>query len=386
MKPLTRGLTHNWPLKLTSLGLGVLLWLVVLLRTNPWTVREFDAKVEGWRVPQGLQVLSISPPTVRITLAGRRDRVNRVDPNHVRVRASLYNRKPGENNVIGQVSTGTLPRGVEVVDDAARSVVVTLDRTVEQQRAVKIVPRGRLAPGFQLVSSQARPNEVKVTGPQTLVRDVATAVAEVDVSGVQETTAVTCLLDARDARNMPVTGVRLDPARADVEFRLQRVNTRTLPVVLGDITVPPGQTVESINVSPPVVTVTGTPAPLAALQYVRTKPITFTTGTTEVRADLDLPEGLKPVGDDSVRVSVQLGGRATPTVTHAPSRPAPEPEPTAPEEPAPSGPEEPAGPQPDEVPPVSPGPEEPGDEGEPGSPATRPRPADGDRKPTPKPD
>jgi YbbR domain-containing protein len=386
MKALARALTHNWPLKLTSLGLGVLLWLVVLMRTNPWTVREFEVQVDGWRVPQGLQVLSINPPTVAISLAGRRNRVNRVDPDHVRVRASLYNREPGEHSVTAQVSTGTLPRGVQVLDEATHSVVVTLDRTVEQQRAVKIVARGRLAPGFQLVSSRARPNEVKVTGPQTRVRDVATAVAEVDVSGVQETTTFTCLLDARDARNMPVNGVRLDPARSDVEFRVQRVNTRTLPVVLGDITVPPGQTVESISVSPPVVTVTGTPAPLAALQYVRTKPITFAADTTEVRADLDLPEGLKPVGDDSVRVSVQLGGRATPTVTRAPARPAPEPEETAPEEPTPSGEEEPTGPQPEETSPAEPEAEEPADEAQPGGISTRPKPPGGDTKPTPKPD
>ncbi len=386
MKALTRALTHNWPLKLTSLGLGILLWLVVLMRTNPWTVREFDAQVEGWRVPEGLQILSIGPPTVQISLAGRRNRVNRVDPDYLRVRASLYNRQPGEHNVIAQVLTGTLPRGVEVVDTATHSVVVTLDRTVEQKRAVRILQRGLPASGLEPSSRQAKPNEVTVTGPQTLVSGVATVVAEVDISGIQEAQTYTCLLEARDARNMPVTGVKIDPPRADVEFQVERVNTRLLRVVLGEVKLPAGRTLESIDVSPLAVTVTGAPDVLAALDYVETKPVRFTAGVTEVRADLDLPEGLKAVGDDSVRISVSLGGRATPTVTPPPA-PAPSGRERAePEQPKPSDEGEPGAREADKTPSAPSEPDEPEDEGGPGAPSTRPKPPDGESKPTPEPD
>lgn len=386
MKAFDRTLTYNWPLKLSALGLGVLLWLIVLMRTNPWTVREFDAKVEGWRVPKGLQVLSITPETVQISLAGRRNRVNAVDPDHLRVRASLYNREPGQHNIIVEVSTGTLPRGVEVADPARHSVLVTLDRTVQQKRAVKIVQRGRPASGFEPARRQARPNEVTVTGPQSVVSGVATAVAEVDISGIQETTTFTCLLEARDARNMPLAGVRIAPARADVEVVVERVNTRTLPVRLGEMALPAGRTVASVEVSPQVVTVTGTPELLATLQYVRTEPVRLTETTTEVRANLDLPEGLKAVGDDSVRVSVQLGGGRTPTVTRPPPGPAPEPERPAPAEATRPDEEEPPTPEPDETPSEPSEPEEPGNEEQPGGPSTGPKPPDEGRTPAPKPD
>jgi YbbR domain-containing protein len=386
MKPLGRALTHNWPLKLTSLGLGVLLWLVILMRTNPWTVREFDAEVEGWPVPEGLQVLSIEPQKVRISLAGRRDRVNRVDPNHLRVRASLSNKEPGDHNILVEISTGTLPRGVEVADPSTYSVHVTLDRTVQQKRAVRIVQRGLPASGFQPVSRRASANEATVTGPQTVVSGVATVVAEVDISTFQKTDERRCLLEARDARNMPVAGVEIDPPWADVEIVVERVNTRTLPVRLGEVDLPPGRTLESIEVSPQVATLTGTPDALAALEYVQTEPVGFTNGMTEARTKLDLPEGLKAVGDDSVRVRVQLGGRATPTAARRPARPTPQPERAVPETATSPDEAEPAIPEPDGRPPSEPETDEPGDEDEPGAPSPRPKPSDGDDKPKPDPD
>jgi YbbR domain-containing protein len=347
-------------------------------------VREFDAKVEDWRVPKGLQVLSITPETVRVSLAGRRNRVSQVDADHLRVRASLHNKEPGKHNVLVEISTGTLPRGVEVADPSTHSVHVTLDRTVQQKRAVKIVQRGLPASGFQPVSRQARPNEATVTGPQTVVSGVATVVAEVDISTFQETDERRCLLEARDARNMPVAGVEIDPPWTDVEIVVERVNTRTLPVWLGEMALPAGRTVQSIDVSPQVVTVTGTPELLATLQHVRTELVRFTESTTDVRAKLDLPEGLKAVGDDSVRVTVQLGGGRTPRATRPPAGPAPRSERTAPEERTPPDQEQPATPEADETPSEPPEPEEPEDE--PGTASTRPKPPDGDPEPEPKPD
>lgn len=386
MKPLTRALTYNWPLKLTSLGLAVLLWLVVLVKTNPWTVRQLDAPVEGWHVPRGLQALSITPATVRVRLAGRRSRVSQVDPELLRVRAWLTGRSAGEHaDVPISVSTPTLPRGVEVLDTAINSVRVSLDRTVRQKRAVRIRTRGWPAPGFEPVSTQARPNEVTVVGPQSIVSGVTSVWAEIDISGIQEMEPSSCLLEARDARNMPLDGVTIDPPRVLVEIAFERVNTRSVPVDPNITSLPEGWEIESLVVSPPVVTLTGSPSALAAVEYVRTEPITLRSSTTGVRASLQIPKGLKAVRDDSVRISVQLRGRSRPAAGAGgnASRPAPE----SPTEGDAEGrtPEDEEGPEPVErngAAPTEPEPPDPDDDAEPGGEPGEPGEDEG---PTPEP-
>ncbi len=388
MKPLTRALTYNWPLKLTSLGLAVLLWLLVLVKTNPWTVRQFDAPVEEWHVPKGLQALSITPATVRVRLAGRRSRVSQVDPELLRVRAWLAGRSAGEHGDVPiSVSTPTLPRGVAVLDTAINSVRVSLDRTVRQKRAVRIRTRGWPAPGFEPVSTQARPNEVTVVGPQSIVSGVTSVWAEVDISGIQEMEPSSCLLEARDARNMPLDGVMIDPPRADIEITFERVNTRSVPVDPNISSLPEGQEIQLVVVSPPVVTLTGSPSALAAVEYVRTEPIRLRSSTTGVRASLQIPEGLKAVRDDSVRVSVQLRGRSRPAAGGNASRPAPE-RPTEgdPEGRTPDDEEGPAPAEPDEPPTAEPQPPGPDDDNEPGGTPGEPGEPGEDEEPTPEPE
>jgi len=382
MKPVTRALTHNWPLKLTSLGLAVLLWLVVLVKTNPWTVRQLDAPVEAWHVPRGLQALSITPATVRVRLAGRRSRVSQVDPDLLRVRAWLAGRSAGEHgDVPVSVSTPTLPRGVEVLDTAISLVRVSLDRTVRQKRAVRVRTRGWPAPGFEPVSTQARPNEVTVIGPQSIVSGVTSVWAEIDISGIQEMEPSSSLLEARDARNMPLGGVTIDPPRAMVDIVFERVNTRSVPVDPNITSLPEGQEIESLVVSPPVVTLTGSPSALAAVEYVRTEPITLRDSTTGVRASLQIPEGLKAVRDDSVRISVQLRGRSAPAASRPPSRPEPR-GPTRPDSGSEAGDDE-ARPAPGEPPTPEPKPAGSDDDEEAGDTPSEPRKPGGDDEPTP---
>jgi hypothetical protein len=149
---------------------------------------------------------------------------------------------------------------------------------------------------------------------------------------------------------------------------------------------PEGREIESLVVSPPVVTLTGSPSALAAVEYVRTEPIRLRSTTTGIRVGLQIPEGLKAVRDDSVRISVQLRGRSAPAAGSGGnvSRPAPE----APAERDVEGgpPEDEEGPEPaerDDTAPTEPEPPDPDDgtgprgtPGEPGEPGE-------DEEPTP---
>ena len=306
MRTLTRIFRHNWPLKLTAVGLAVMLWAVVLVKTDPWTVQRFEATVQTRNVPEGLQVMSISPPKVTVALAGRRRTVERVARDSLRAYAGLRGRDVGEHEVAVILEPGELPRGVEVLSPSTYTVTIALDKTDQQTRAVLVEPRGRTAPGFQASRGRPRPNEVTISGPRTLVQAVASVVAVVDYSGIQTTRKFMPRLEARDARGMPVQGVAIDPPAAEVEVAVEAVNIKTVPV-RPNLSAPRGRLVASVEVSPVVVTITGKPETLRAIEFISTELVRVEGDAVLPNVELHLPEGVSVVGDQpSVRVAVTL--------------------------------------------------------------------------------
>ncbi|MBM3472156.1 MAG: hypothetical protein FJX75_02640 [Armatimonadetes bacterium] len=306
MRTLTRIFRHNWHLKATAVGLAILLWAVVLLRTNPWTAREFEATVEVRGVPEGLQVMSVTPAKVKVTLAGRRRTVDRVADQTLRAYAGVSRRDVGEHQVAVIVDPGALPRGVEILSPSTHQVTVALDRTDQQTRAVLAEFRGRTAPGFAALPGRPHPNEVTIRGPRSLVQAVASVVAVIDYSGIQTTRTFTSRLEARDARGMPQAGIEIEPPTAEVKVVVEPINVKTVPVHL-EISFPAGYQAASVDVYPPIVAITGKPDTLRPIEFVRTRAVRATQDGTLPNVDLELPAGVSVVGDQpSVRVTVQL--------------------------------------------------------------------------------
>jgi len=307
MRTLTRIFRHNWHLKATAVGLAILLWAVVLLRTNPWTMREFDATVEVRGVPEGLQVMSVTPPKVKVTLAGRRSAVERVRTEALRAYVSVSRSDVGEHVVTAIVDPGALPRGIQVLSPSTHQVTVALDRTDQQTRAVLTEFRGRTAPGFAATADRPRPNEVTIAGPRSLVQAVASVVAVIDYSGIQTTRTFTSRLEARDARGMAQDGIEIDPATADVRVVVEPINVKTVPVHL-EMSLPQGQQAASVDVYPPIVALTGKPETLRPIEFIRTKHVRATRDGTLPNVELEMPQGVSVVdGQPSVRVTVKLG-------------------------------------------------------------------------------
>jgi len=347
MKTLARIFRHNWPLKLTAVALALLLWAVVLVKTNPWTVRQFEATVEARNLPEGLQVMSISPPKITVALAGRRRTVDRVAKESLRAYAGVGGRDVGEHQVAVILEPGELPRGVEVLSPSTYTVTVALDKTDRQTRAVQVETRGRTAPGFQASRGRPRPNEVEIRGPRSLVQAVASVVAVIDYSGLQAARTFTSRLEARDARGMPVPGVEIDPSAAEVDVAVEAVNVKTVPV-RAELIGPRGRTVATIEVSPLVVTITGNPAALREIDFLPTRAMRVEGDAVLPNVDLRLPAGVSVVGDQpSVRVAVTFQPPPSPAPRPAVAPREPEPRPTLPDAPRPGhevGPSPPAEP------------------------------------------
>ena len=301
-----RRLQQNWQLKLLSLGIALLVWLYVLEQRDPWERKDVivPVKVSGLATDQ--MATEIKPSSVTATFEGRRESLALLAAKPPEAVASVTGRALGTHEVPVAILASALPRGTRLDRLALDQVTVTLDERVEEKRVLWVDVRGRPAPEYQVKSYQREVNEVTLSGPREVVAN-ARAVAPVDVSGMDTDRTLTARVEARDAQGVRLDKVLVAPAQVEVTIHLDRVNVKTVPVVLGRVQVPAGKRVTSVSLDPQIVTLSGEPAVLAHVESVATEPLTIQGAGGHYTVPIRAPQGTAIASDASIRVSIQVG-------------------------------------------------------------------------------
>jgi hypothetical protein len=202
----------NLGLKLLALGLAVVLWFVVLGEQR--TERVVSARVEFRDVPRGLVVASRTDGGILLKLQGPKRVLADLELDEVIV--SLGARDLREGQALLPLSPSEirgLPRGVEVVEVSPRSLRLRLEARLE--RVVEVAPRIEGTPGL-VRRAVAEPRTVRVEGPRTEVRALARAFTlPVNVDGRTEGFAARTALEPADGQ---VRFVDEAPIRVSVDI------------------------------------------------------------------------------------------------------------------------------------------------------------------------
>ena len=330
-------LLANWPVKLLSLVAAFILWIFVLGSQDPQTTQAISLPVVATNVPDGLEVIDITPRAVELRVRGRASALVDAEAGDVRMEADLRNATVGENEVALRVAG--LPPNVTVIPGYPTTAIMHVDTIIERRKPVDYERRGDPAEGFVIDQISVEPAEVTVRGATSIVARVIRAVAIVDTSGLNTSMSFALELEARDIRDETVNGVTFDPPSVNVNIEVRQVNVRTVPVrpIIG--TPPAGYTVTNVRPDPVVVTIAGDDG-LADVAAVSTALVDISglRGTKTYAVSLNVPSGMSVLGAASVSV----------TVTTAPL---PSPAPAAPPTPSPPDNDEPD-PEEETVPPV----------------------------------
>lgn len=294
---------ENWPLKLLSLIVAVILWFHVLSVEDPQTTQAVTAKVVPINEPADLKSISLTPETVELRLRGRESALAQAHTGRIRMEANLRNARVGENEVPLRVAG--VPLNLSVVPGYPTTARVVLDKIIERGRPVHDSVRGEPARGFVIDDVTVEPQEVTVRGATSVVREVARAVVVVDVSGINQSAPFEAEVEARDNRNVVVSDVEFDPPSVTVTVNVRELNVKYVPVrpVLG--TPPPGYRVVAVRTDPEIVTITSE-NDLSGVSTVATLPVDISglRGTKNYSVSLNVPEGLRVEGPASVQVTV----------------------------------------------------------------------------------
>ena len=231
-------MSRFWPfrhigLKLLSVGLAVLLWMIV---SGEETVeRGLRIPLELQQIPPDLELGGEVPTTVDVRVRGGSGALSRVSAGDVVAVLDLRSARSGRRLFPLTPEQVRVPFGVEVVQVLPSAVAFAFEATAS--RLVPVVPAvdGRPAPGYMVGEMTAEPSTVEVVGPESAVKRASEAMTEpVSVAGarekVKESVTVGVLdpaLRLRNPRPATVT-VQIVPAPLERTLRNRPVHLRTL--------------------------------------------------------------------------------------------------------------------------------------------------------------
>lgn len=306
--------TKTLPTLLTAFILAVAVWISAETSNNPTEEANFPQPVPLEVVGQdpGLVITSSMPSSVVLTIRAPQSvwQALRANPGLVRAVLDLSGLETGTHTVQVQIQVGRSP--YEIVNHSPRSVNVTLERLISRTLPIDLVVRGEPAIGYQAETPELSHDTVIVSGPETLVNQVQSVRALLDLSGATEPITRNITLQALDSSETVVNGISITPDRITAAVEVaQRFGYRNVVVkaeVIGQIA--NGYRLTNISVFPPAVTVySPNPQIISSLPgVISTLPVDLTgvQDDIDISVALDLPPGVLVVGDEN-EVLVRVG-------------------------------------------------------------------------------
>ncbi|MBN2084332.1 MAG: hypothetical protein JW748_03845 [Anaerolineales bacterium] len=292
--------------------LAVAVWMNAVATADPDETRILSVplSIEVVGLKEGLVAQGYESVAVQVTFRAPRSVWDRLVPGNVHARLDLTGKAEGEYSVPVRIQTDISPVLVETVEPAAVDILV--DRLASRSMAVRVQLAGNLAPGFQAGTPTVSPNNVVISGPESVVDRIAQIVATVDVEGLRSAMDQSIELIPLDTEGTVVTGVAIDPASVSVSVPIQQLGGyRDLVVkvpLLG--AVKSGYRLTGLTINPQVVTLySDDPDAIRALPgYVETQPLDISGASADITKSLSLvlPGGVQVVGDPLIVVQVSI--------------------------------------------------------------------------------
>lgn len=226
----TKFFTHNAFLKLVSIVIAVLLWVVILGSRKTEVTKEVPLEVV---TAEGVVVANPYPDRIRFQLSGPqaflRAILDRRDPP---IRVNLTRSKIGPVNYRFFSDNIKLPIGISVQSIKPNSLLFRLEKEVTKEVPVRITIRGTPPEGYQVIKKSTSPTRVKLRGPRSKISKLGYIYAHpIDVSDAKRTLSAPASFDTRQhgvdlVGEPPEIKVQIKPVSAN--FRIRNVKIRVL--------------------------------------------------------------------------------------------------------------------------------------------------------------
>ncbi len=239
---------EDWSLKLLSLAIALVLWLVVTGQNEPVTA-HVNVQLNFIR-PQSLEISNDPPRTVDVMLTGSRNKLDDLTALDLVATVDLSDQQPGERvfRLAGKAQIA-LPQGVKVDGFQPSVVSIRLEPIIERQVAIEPKLEGKPEDGYEVYAVRPSKGFVLVRGPESRVKALQKVITEsIWLSGHKETfTASDLSIDVPDTKVDlldPVVSVQIEIGERPVDrtfsgVRLANVTSGEAPTWTITVSGPP---------------------------------------------------------------------------------------------------------------------------------------------------
>jgi YbbR domain-containing protein len=280
-KLLRRIFIEDWSLKLLSLAIAIVLWLLVTGQNQPVTA-HVNVQLNFIR-PPSLEISNDPPRTVDVMLTGSRNKLDDLTSLDLVATVDISDQRAGERILrLADKAQITLPQGIKVDSFQPSAIPIRLEEIVERQVAVDAKVEGKPADGFEVYSVYSDKGSVAVRGPASRVNSLQNVATEsIWLAGHKETfTATNVALDVPD----PKVDLLEPMVNVTVEIGERRIEKTFSSVAVS--------TADGRNVQP--ATTSATLLGIASfLESLKPEELKIILAGEDLKPRLDLPDALK---------------------------------------------------------------------------------------------
>jgi YbbR domain-containing protein len=302
-------LTRNIGVKILSIILAVILWLVITNIDNPVERRTFkDVEVtliNKEEIDTLGKVYDITDgEKIDFTVAAKRTILDKLKLSDMVVTADFKHMSEDFHTIIIDISCPKYGDEVAVVDGKYQVMSLVVDRQVEKNFKVNIMEKGEVAEGYFIGEKTADPNIISVSGPMNKVDQISELIVEPNVSGASGSLNLIeepKVMD-KDGNKLDASDFKFSENQIGVNFDLYRTKTINLQI---RITGKPadGYVTTNIEYEPKQITIAGADKDLKRITYEWSVAETITGISESIEKLIDiqkkLPEGIQLAQNDT---------------------------------------------------------------------------------------
>lgn len=319
-KKILKALTNNFGFKMLAVVFAFMLWLVVYNIEDPVITRPYTAVVSVKNedkitdMNKCYEILDASN-IVSFSVSAKRSVMDKLEDSDFTAVADMNNIIMNEDKTSAEVridiSSGRYSRSIKY-NGKKQYLKIALENLLSKQFVITPSTDGAVAEGYALGNvSVTNPNVLKVSGPESIVGQIASIVATIDVDGMTmdlSDNVVPVLYDA-DGKEIPTTNLKL--SNSTVQIAAQILGTKQILVKSSTVGVPAGENrILDVVCKPSKVMVKGTASALNQITSIEIPAsvidVSGITDNLETTIDITefLPDNVELVNATDANISV----------------------------------------------------------------------------------
>ncbi len=230
-------LTNNWGLKLIAILFALILWFAVINIDDPVvseTFKNVPVQIMNTEVltEAGMtyEILDNTSVVETITVYGPRTLVESLNENDIIAKAD-FNDITVANTVAVSVSVDNRNSSkITNIRSSLEAVKLNVEEAKAKQLVINATTTGKLASGYIVAGIELDQNRIRVSGPKSVVSQIASAKVNVDVSESSSDVATYGTVRLYDKAGVEITSELLVKGTEKVHINVDVVPTKYVPV------------------------------------------------------------------------------------------------------------------------------------------------------------